>query len=70
MKNLLDPAKPHSRSVREAAPPRTAITIARRFNRIRVPIDFSRPSLKAIPYALCRLPASSARTCIFCTSPM
>ena len=50
MKNLLDPPvvtqvmpKPHRRG--------TALR-SRRFNRILVPIDFSRPSLKAIPYAL------------------
>ncbi len=50
MKDVLDPPmpisvmpKPHGR--RTASQPR-------RFNRILVPIDFSRPSLKAIPYAL------------------
>jgi nucleotide-binding universal stress UspA family protein len=50
MKSLLDPPTvtgltPKPRRSRTAS-------AARRFNRILVPIDFSRPSLKAIPYAL------------------
>ena len=50
MKNLLDPpivtkATPKLRRLRTASQ-------SRRFNRILVPIDFSRPSLKAIPYAV------------------
>jgi hypothetical protein len=50
LKNLLDPP-----TVTKVAPkPRRRETAlrARRFNRMLVPIDFSRPSLKAIPYAL------------------
>jgi nucleotide-binding universal stress UspA family protein len=50
MKDLLDPP-----SVTKATPKPsrggTALP-SRRFNRILVPIDFSRPSLKAMPYAL------------------
>jgi hypothetical protein len=48
--NLLDPliAIPVTQKRR-----RSGVTSRRaRFNRILVPIDFSRPSLKAIPYAL------------------
>jgi nucleotide-binding universal stress UspA family protein len=50
MKNLLDypAATPVSRKPRR----RTRASRPRRFNHILVPIDFSRPSLKAIPYAL------------------
>ena len=50
MKDLLDPPIPRRLSPK----PRRRVTrsLARRFNRILVPIDFSRPSLKAIPYAL------------------
>ena len=50
MKNLLDPpiATQLSRKPRR----RTTASRPRRFNRILVPIDFSRPSLQAIPYAL------------------
>src|SRR5213592_3161149 len=50
MKDLLDPPIP----TRLSSKPRRRVTRSRsrRFNRILVPIDFSRPSLKAIPYAL------------------
>ena len=50
MKDLLDPPIP----TRLSPKPRRRVTRSRsrRFNRILVPIDFSRPSLKAIPYAL------------------
>lgn len=50
MKDLLDPSIP----TRLSSKPRRRATRSRsrRFNRILVPIDFSRPSLKAIPYAL------------------
>src|SRR6516165_12675473 len=50
MKNLLD--RPISIEITEK--PRRRIPASRppRFNRILVPIDFSSPSLKAIPYAL------------------
>ena len=50
MKDLLDypAATPVSRKPRR----RTRASRPRRFNHILVPIDFSRPSLKAIPYAL------------------
>ncbi len=50
MKNLLDQPSP----TRVSPKPRRRGTPSRsqRFNRILVPIDFSRPSLKAIPYAL------------------
>ena len=51
MKDLLDP--PISDTAQsETAPAHNAASRSRRFNRILVPIDFSRPSLKAIPYAL------------------
>ena len=50
MKDLLD--FPVSTQV-TPTPRRRGVTSRRpRFNRILVPIDFSRPSLKAIPYAL------------------
>jgi nucleotide-binding universal stress UspA family protein len=50
MKDLLDPPIP----TRLSPKPRRRVTRSRsrRFNRILVPIDFSRPSLNAIPYAL------------------
>jgi nucleotide-binding universal stress UspA family protein len=50
MKNLLDVPI----STRLSPRPRRRISAPRprRFNRVLVPIDFSRPSLKAIPYAL------------------
>ncbi len=50
MKDLLDypAATPVSRKPRR----RTRASRPRRFNHILVPIDFSRPSLKVIPYAL------------------
>ena len=50
MKDLLDPPIP----TRLSPKPRRRVTRSRsrRFNRILVPIDFSKPSLKAIPYAL------------------
>jgi nucleotide-binding universal stress UspA family protein len=50
MKNLLDPPRPT-----KITPKPRRVEMAPRslkFNRILVPIDFSRPSLKAIPYAL------------------
>ena len=50
MKTLLDPPIPTRRSLKPR--PRVATSRSRRFNRILVPIDFSRRSLKAIPYAL------------------
>jgi nucleotide-binding universal stress UspA family protein len=50
MKALLDPLL--STSVTPKSRRRTIATPSQRFNRILVPIDFSRPSLKAIPYAL------------------
>jgi nucleotide-binding universal stress UspA family protein len=50
MKNLLDP--PTATKVTVKPRRRGAALPPRRFNRILVPIDFSRPSLKAIPYAL------------------
>lgn len=50
MKNLLDPAIPAE--ITEKLRCRIPAARPRRFNRILVPIDFSRPSLKAIPYAL------------------
>ena len=50
MKDLLDPPIPTPVIPEPQRPVRAART--RRFNRILVPIDFSRPSLKAIPYAL------------------
>ena len=50
MKNLLDPLIPISVTQKQR---RSGVTSRRtRFNRILVPIDFSRPSLKAIPYVL------------------
>ena len=50
MKALLDSPKP----MQIAPKPRRRVPASRsrRFSRILVPIDFSRPSLKAIPYAL------------------
>jgi universal stress protein A len=50
MKDLLDPPIP----TRLSPKPRRRVTRfrSRRFNRILVPIDFSRPSLNAVPYAL------------------
>jgi len=50
MKDLLDP--PIFTQVTSKRPRRATTSRARRFNRILVPIDFSRPSLQAIPYAL------------------
>src|SRR5437773_6446721 len=50
MKDVLDPPMP----IQITPQPRRRgmASRPRRFNRILVPIDFSRPSLKAIPYAL------------------
>ena len=50
MKDLLDP--PILTRLSPKPRRRIATSQPRRFNRILVPIDFSRPSLKAIPYAL------------------
>jgi nucleotide-binding universal stress UspA family protein len=50
MKSLLDAPIPTQRTPKPR--PRMPVSRPRRFNRILVPIDFSRPSLKAIPYAL------------------
>ena len=50
MKDLLD--SPIPIQVRPKPRRSEAASQSRRFNRILVPIDFSRPSLKAIPYAL------------------
>jgi nucleotide-binding universal stress UspA family protein len=50
MQNVLDPPIPTQ--VRPEPRRRRTEPLARRFNQILVPIDFSRPSLKAIPYAL------------------
>ena len=50
MKNLLDPPIPTE--ITEKPRRRIPASRRRRFNRILVPIDFSRLSLKAIPYAL------------------
>jgi nucleotide-binding universal stress UspA family protein len=50
MKNLLD--SPISRQLTPTPRRIRAAARLRRFNRVLVPIDFSRPSLKAIPYAL------------------
>jgi nucleotide-binding universal stress UspA family protein len=50
MKNLLD--LPVQTPVTPKPHRRIPAARSRRFNRILVPIDFSRPSLKAIPYAL------------------
>jgi nucleotide-binding universal stress UspA family protein len=50
MKDLLDP--PIFTQVTSKRPRRATTSRARRFNRVLVPIDFSRPSLQAIPYAL------------------
>ena len=50
MKSLLDPPIPMRLSVKPRS--QTRAPRSRRFNRILVPIDFSRQSLKAIPYAL------------------
>ena len=50
MKSLADP--PIVTQVVSKPPRRGMASRPRRFNRILVPIDFSRPSLKAIPYAL------------------
>jgi nucleotide-binding universal stress UspA family protein len=50
MENLLDPPTPAA--VIPKPQRRVRAARSRRFNRILVPIDFSRPSLKAIPYAL------------------
>ena len=50
MKDLLDP--PATTQVTPKPRRRGTTFPSRRFNRILVPIDFSRPSLKAIPYAL------------------
>lgn len=50
MKDLLDP--PTTTQVPPKPRRRGTTFPPRRFNRILVPIDFSRPSLKAIPYAL------------------
>src|SRR5512140_3062812 len=50
MKGLLDP--PISTRVTSKPRRRGSASRAHRFNRILVPIDFSGPSLKAIPYAL------------------
>lgn len=50
MKELLD--SPIPRQVRPKPYRGGTAAQSRRFNRILVPIDFSRPSLKAIPYAL------------------
>src|SRR6516164_9343231 len=50
MKELLDPPVPTQATQRQR---RSGLTSRPpRFNRILVPIDFSRASLKAIPYAL------------------
>jgi nucleotide-binding universal stress UspA family protein len=50
MKALLDP--PVRTQIALQSRRRTTASRAQRFNRILVPIDFSRPSLRAIPYAL------------------
>ena len=50
MKDLLDP--PSLTQVTSKRRRRGTASRARRFNRVLVPIDFSRPSLQAIPYAL------------------
>jgi nucleotide-binding universal stress UspA family protein len=50
MRGLLDP--PASTRLNPKSRRRATRSRSRRFNRILVPIDFSRPSLKAIPYAL------------------
>ena len=50
MRDLLDP--PNSTRLSPKPRRRARRSRSRRFNRILVPIDFSRPSLKAIPYAL------------------
>jgi nucleotide-binding universal stress UspA family protein len=50
MKSLLDP--PFPTPVMPKPRRRIPESRSQRFNRILVPIDFSRPSLKAIPYAL------------------
>ena len=50
MKSLLD--RPTATRVSRKPRRRLSTSQRRRFNRVLVPIDFSRPSLKAIPYAL------------------
>ncbi len=50
MKSLLD--SPIAKQLRRKPRRRTTASRRRRFSRILVPIDFSRPSLKAVPYAL------------------
>jgi len=50
MKDLLDPPIPTKVTPKPRR--RRTASRARRFNRILLPIDFSRPSLQAIPYAL------------------
>ena len=50
MKSLLDAPIPTRRTPKPR--PRMSVSRPRRFKRILVPIDFSSPSLKAIPYAL------------------
>lgn len=50
MKSLLDP--PIATPVAPKPRGRRTASRSQRFNRILVPIDFTRPSLKAIPYAL------------------
>ena len=50
MKSLLDAPIPTRRTPKPR--PRLPVSRPHRFNRILLPIDFSRPSLKAIPYAL------------------
>lgn len=52
MKNLLDPPALIPITPKLQLRRRGVVSQPRRFNRILVPIDFSRPSLKAIPYAL------------------
>ena len=50
MKNLPDP--PSVTKVARKPQRRETVLRVRRFNRTLVPIDFSRPPLKAIPYVL------------------
>ena len=50
MKNSLD--DPIATQLRRKPRRRTTASRRRRFNRILVPLDFSGPSLKAVPYAL------------------